>query len=78
MASKTFTDISTGSQYSMQISPETGSKIPDIEIQVEVRWTRVTEKLFAAGFQVISFNSALKMYIQYLETRHALMNEARR
>jgi hypothetical protein len=67
MTSKTYVEISPGQTYTMQIIPEPEAQLATIEMQVEVRWTRVTETDFKAGFKIVSSNHALQSYLTYLE-----------
>ena len=67
MASKTYVTINRSERHKMSIVPEAEAHVPGIELEVEVRWTRTTEKLFAAGFLITQSNSALRAYITYLE-----------
>jgi hypothetical protein len=69
MASKTYVALNRGEIHQMQIMPEEATGISTIELEVEVRWTRTTEKTFAAGFQILQSNSALRAYISYLEAK---------
>lgn len=69
MASKTYAAINRGERYTMRIIPEKETKLTDIELEVEVRWTRIKEDLFAVGFQILSPSAALRSYIKYLEPR---------
>jgi hypothetical protein len=69
MASKTFVAIMPKEQYTMQIIPEETSGVVPFEMEVEVRWTRSAEFLFAAGFAIIkpSKDTNLQRYVDYLK-----------
>jgi hypothetical protein len=70
MASKTYVTINRNERHKMIIMPEAEAHIPHIELEVEVRWTRITEHKFAAGFQIITgSNASLRAYLAYLEKR---------
>jgi hypothetical protein len=69
MTSKTYVEIGQGQRYTMQIIPEPNAQLETIELEVEVRWTRVTGTRFIAGFQILRSNQVLKTYITYLEKK---------
>ncbi|MDR0877320.1 MAG: PilZ domain-containing protein [Treponema sp.] len=71
MASKTFVAIMPKEQYIMQILPEEVSGVAPFELKVEVRWTRSTEFLFAAGFVIVTppRDANLQRYVDHLKRR---------
>jgi hypothetical protein len=58
----------------MQIIPEEISGTGSFELEVEVRWTRSTEFLFAAGFAIVKppKDTALQRYVDYLKKQGKL------
>jgi hypothetical protein len=72
MASKTYVTINRSERHKMHIIPEEAARLSSIEMEVEVRWTRTTQKNFAAGFKIIQSGSALRAYVSYLEKNHRI------
>jgi hypothetical protein len=72
MDSKTYVEITQNERYTLQLIPEPDARLETIELDVDVRWTRVTGSLFSAGFQILKSNHLLKDYIAYLEKNKAL------
>ena len=66
MASKTYVTINRGEYHQMQIVPEPESHVAGIDLEVEVRWTRISAKIFAAGFQIRCASHAFNAYLTYL------------
>lgn len=70
MASKTYVTINRNEIHKMQIVPEEAANLSMIEMEVEARWTRTTQKNFAVGFKTLQNNSTLNAYVAYLEKNH--------
>jgi hypothetical protein len=68
-ASKTYVAINRNESHKMRIMPEPEARLPDIDLDVEVVWTRVSEHLFAAGFKIIHNNHTFREYLTYLEKK---------
>jgi hypothetical protein len=71
LESRTYAAITVGEHYVMQIKPETASKLPPFELEVEVRWIQSTETNFTSGFLIVRPPSgrSLENYIEYIKTR---------
>ncbi|MDR2517331.1 MAG: hypothetical protein LBC88_08140 [Spirochaetaceae bacterium] len=67
IASKTYVAISRNETHKMELVPEGAASVSSIAIDVEVRWTRTTEKNFAAGLSIVRGAGSLNAYLSYLE-----------
>jgi hypothetical protein len=66
MESKTYAAITVGEHYVMQIKPEAISKLPSIELEVEVRWIQSTETSFSCGFLIVK-QPADPFFVKYVD-----------
>lgn len=78
MASKTYVTISRGEHRQMRIVPEPEAHIPVIDLEVEVRWTRISAKIFAAGFQIQRGSPSFNAYLTYLANKRPITAPAGR
>ncbi|HCC37468.1 MAG TPA: PilZ domain-containing protein [Treponema sp.] len=69
--STAYADIKQGTQYQMEIEPESSSKIGNFFLSVEVKWVRSTGYTGEVGFSVIASPKGkhFQRYVDYLAYR---------
>jgi hemerythrin len=79
LASKTYVEMNPKERFSIKITPETETGVGSFEMSVEVRWTRSSPKLFAAGFSILGQDASknLDRYIVYLRNSKSARQQER-
>jgi hypothetical protein len=74
MESVTYVVLTPGERCKIQITPEDAANVISFELEVEVRWVRSAETIFAAGFYLTSpaVGNSLPQYINYLKSHNRL------
>jgi hypothetical protein len=66
MESRTYAAITVGEHYMMQIKPDPVSKLPPIDLEVEVRWIQSTEISFSCGLLIVN-QLSVQAYVKYMD-----------